>query len=105
MVILQMNKGGWVYILTNQRHTVLYVGVTSDLVVRIQEHRQKLFPRSFTARYNVEKLIYYRSYDRIELAIANEKRLKGCSRKLKESLIEDQNPGWKDLWVIEISKW
>ena len=100
-----MIKGGWVYILTNQRHTVLYIGVTSNLVARIQEHRQKLFPKSFTARYNVEKLIYFKRYDRIELAIADEKRLKGGSRKLKESLITEQNPGWSDLWLIEVGRW
>ena len=100
-----MQKRGWVYILTNQYHTVLYIGVTSNLMVRIQEHRSKHFPNSFTARYNVNKLVYYCLFDTIQDAIAEEKRLKGGSREGKEVLIERQNPDWDDLWVKDVCNW
>ncbi len=62
---LRMQKGGWVYIITNKHHTVLYTGVSSNLVARIQEHKSKVYPSSFTSRYNVDKLIYYCLYDTI----------------------------------------
>lgn len=71
-----MRKGGWVYILTNKNHTVLYTGVTANLIGRILLHRQQEFKSSFTVRYNVEKLVYYYLYDSIEEAIAEEKKLK-----------------------------
>lgn len=76
-----MQKVGWVYILTNKHHNVLYTGVTSNLVVRMQEHRSKIYPGSFTSRYNVDQLVYFLLYDTIEDAIAEEKRIKGGNRK------------------------
>jgi putative endonuclease len=100
-----MQRGGWVYIVTNKQHTVLYTGVTSDLVGRILDHRSKTYAGSFTARYNANKLVYYLLFDSIEEAIAEEKRIKGGSRQKKIILIEGLNPGWKDLWVEEVSKW
>ena len=99
-----MEKGGAVYILTNQTNTTLYIGVTSDLYSRIVEHREKKYPRSFTARYNLNKLVYYEGYHSIEEAIAREKQLKAGARKKKEDLIHSMNPEWKDLFE-EISKW
>lgn len=100
-----MQKGGWVYILTNTHHTVLYTGVTSDLVGRMQEHRSKRYPSSFTARYNVGKLVFYFLYETIEEAIAEEKRIKGGSRAAKIKLIALRNPAWDDLWLKDVCKW
>ena len=92
-----MLSGGWVYILTNRHHTVLYTGVTSNLEARIEQHKQKLYPNSFTARYNVDKLVYFKFYHSIIEAIAEEKRIKGGSRKKKISMITSINPEWKEL--------
>jgi putative endonuclease len=64
-----MVKGGSIYILTNQRHTVLYIGVSSDLVSRMYEHINKIYPNSFTKKYNVNKLIYFELFPGIEEAI------------------------------------
>ncbi len=79
-----MKHGGAVYILTNKNHTTLYVGVTSDLDVWLEEHQSKKYANSFTARYNLDKLVYYESFHRIEEAIFREKQIKGGSRKKKE---------------------
>lgn len=92
-----MHKGGAVYIMTNKNNSVLYVGVTSDLRVRVWEHKNKVHPNSFTAKYNCNKLVYYNSFSSIEEAIAEEKRLKGGGRKQKIDLINSINPEWKDL--------
>ena len=92
-----MLKGGLVYILTNKHHTTLYTGVTSNIVSRLIKHKEKQYPRSFTARYNLFKLVYYRLFDSIVTAIAEEKRIKGGSRKQKIELIESINPTWRDM--------
>jgi putative endonuclease len=99
-----MERGGIVYIITNFTHTVLYTGVTSDLLWRTIEHREKLIHGSFSSRYNLDKLVYYRSYFTIEEAIAEEKRIKGGSRIKKIKLINSFNPEWSDLWDI-IKEW
>jgi putative endonuclease len=99
-----MQKGGAVYILTNSRHTVLYTGVSNDLIRRIYEHKTGLNSNSFTSKYNLTKLVYFESYHSIEEAIAREKQIKGGSRKGKEDLINSINPEWKDLWD-EINNW
>ncbi len=83
--------------MTNQHHTVLYIGVTSDLIGRVYEHKTKAFPNSFTAKYNCNKLVYYNGFMTITEAINEEKRLKGGSRKKKIDLINAMNPEWKDL--------
>jgi Predicted endonuclease containing a URI domain len=90
-------KNGFVYILTNKHHTTLYVGITSALYVRIKKHRDKIYPKSFSARYNLNKLVYYEIFDTIIEAIAREKQLKAGSRKQKVALINRYNPEWKDL--------
>ncbi|MBS1526050.1 MAG: GIY-YIG nuclease family protein [Bacteroidetes bacterium] len=90
-------RGGCVYILTNKRHNVLYVGVTSELLSRIWDHRNKTHPKSFTARYNCFKLVYYQFYPHIKEAIAVEKAIKGGSRDRKIQLVNSMNPGWLDL--------
>ena len=93
-----MQKGGWVYIMTNQWNNVIYVGVTSNLKARIIQHLQKKSPNSFTAKYRICKLVYYKWFPTIEEAIAEEKRIKGGSRLKKNKLVESMNPGWKDLF-------
>ena len=79
-----MKKGGCVYIITNARHTVLYTGVTSDLIDRIYQHKTKHHPGSLSAKYNCDKLVYYESYDTIEGAINAEKQIKAGSRQKKD---------------------
>jgi putative endonuclease len=100
-----MQKGGWVYILTNKHHTVLYTGVTSNLVGRMQEHTSNDYPSSFTARYNTSKLVYYFLYESIGEAILEEKRIKAGSRAAKLKLIRLCNPRWDDLWLTDVCKW
>ncbi len=90
---------GYFYILTNRNNSVLYAGVTSDLKGRIQKHKTKRYPDSFTARYNVDKLVYYETFDTIGEAIKREKQIKAGSRKKKVQLIEGINPGWVELMV------
>ncbi len=85
----------YVYILTNGKRT-LYTGVTSDLMRRVYEHKQKLVD-GFTKRYNITWLAYYEATSDITSAIAREKQLKGWRRSKKEALIESLNPRWKDL--------
>ena len=82
-----MKRRGAVYIMTNKRDGTLYTGVTSDLKKRVREHRESVFPDSFTSKYKCFKLVYYKQFDRIEDAIAEEKRLKGGSRIAKIKLI------------------
>ncbi len=93
-----MPHGGSVYMMGSNNGSTIYTGVTSDLVSRVIEHRDKLYPNSFTAKYNCIKLLYYETSDHIESAIAEEKRIKGSSRRKKELLISNMNPEWKDLW-------
>ena len=88
----------YVYILTNTHKTVLYTGVTNDLVRRVYEHKNHLDKGSFTARYNVEKLVYYEVTSSVEAAIEREKQIKGWNRKHKNKLIESKNPNWEDLY-------
>jgi len=87
----------YAYILSNKRNTTLYIGVTGDLIKRVWEHKKKLV-KGFTQRYNIDKLVYYETYQNIEEAIKREKQLKGGSRKQKEDLIRKVNPEWKDLY-------
>ena len=94
----------YVYILTNKNKTVLYTGVTNDIRRRLKEHREKKNPKSFTARYNVEFLIYYEHFGWIQLAIAREKEIKDLRRELKLDLIKNFNPELQFLnWHFEIS--
>lgn len=93
-----MERGGCVYIMTNVYNTVLYIGVTSDLFSRVTQNRNKLYPKSFTAKYNCYKLVYYCFYSTIVEAIANEKRLKKWNREWKIKLITTENPNWIDLF-------
>jgi putative endonuclease len=92
-----MRHCAWIYILTNKSRTTLYVGVTTDLPTRLWEHKTKRYPKSFTARYNVNLLVYYEGFDGIVEAIEREKYIKGKSRKWKEELINKMNPSSEDL--------
>ncbi len=93
-----MKHGGCVYIITNQYNKVLYTGVTSELRARVWEHKTKFHPKSFTAKFNCNKIVWYVTFPGIEEAIEREKQIKGGSRKDKDALINSINPTWKDLW-------
>lgn len=85
------------YILTNKNNTVLYTGVTNNLVRRVFEHKEKLI-EGFTKKYNCTNLVWYEPHVDSLNAIAREKQIKGGSRKKKEQLINLMNPKWKDLY-------
>lgn len=91
-----MSKFYYVYIMTNKQNKVLYTGVTNNLQRRVYEHKNKI-GNGFTAKYNVNKLVYYQHFENSIDAIASEKRIKAGSRKKKIELIEKMNPGWNDL--------
>ncbi len=86
----------YVYILSNPRRTVLYIGVTNDLVRRVYEHKHALV-EGFTKQYLVRDLVYYEETDDVLSAIAREKELKGWLRARKAELVETMNPEWRDL--------
>jgi len=86
-----------IYIMANQRNGTLYIGVTSDLVKRVWEHKNCI-TKGFTSKYNCKMLVYYEVLERMESAIMREKQLKNFSRTKKLMLIETINPGWKDLY-------
>jgi putative endonuclease len=88
-----------VYILASKRNGALYIGVTSDLVKRIWEHKNNIV-KGFTKRYNDHRLVWYELHDSMEAAITREKRLKDWKRKWKLELIESRNPEWEDLYSI-----
>ena len=86
----------FVYILTNQDNNVLYTGVTTDLILRINQHRNKTFG-GFSARYNLTKLVYFEEWPDINSAIQREKAIKRLPRRRKILLIERMNPMWREL--------
>jgi len=90
-------KAGYVYIMTNKSNQVLYTGVTSDLIKRIFQHRNKMI-KGFTEKYKLIKLIYYEVSDDIRVAIEREKQIKGGSRAKKIALVDRMNPEWRDLY-------
>ena len=92
-----MNKEPAVYILASKRNGTLYIGVTSDLVKRIWEHKTNMI-EGFTKRYAVHLLVWYELHESMESAIEREKRLKEWKRKWKLGLIEGANPNWQDLY-------
>jgi putative endonuclease len=87
----------YVYLLASKPYGTLYVGVTSDLVKRVFEHKSKAVP-GFTARYDVGTLVWFEAHDSIEAAIRREKQIKEWKREWKFSLIERANPRWTDLY-------
>jgi putative endonuclease len=88
--------GGFVYIMTNRRNGILYVGVTSNLPSRAYQHREGVVD-GFTKRYGLKQLVYYESFDDIRLAIQREKTMKHWPRAWKVRLIHEMNPQWNDL--------
>jgi putative endonuclease len=92
-----MEKIGYTYIITNKKYGTLYIGVTSNLVKRIYEHKQKVVS-GFSKQYNLNKLIYFETHNSIEDAIKREKQLKNWQRQWKIDLIEKENPNWNDLY-------
>jgi putative endonuclease len=91
---------GFVYIMTNNYNSVLYTGVTSDLKERVKQHKTKKHHNSFSARYNLYKLVYYEELETIGEAIIREKQIKAGRRIKKIDLITSINPEWKDLSLI-----
>jgi len=87
----------YVYLLTNKTNTVLYTGVTNNLLKRVFEHRKE-YVDGFTKRYNLKKLVYYESHQDINTAIRREKEIKGWVRKKKNVLISEKNASWIDLY-------
>ena len=86
-----------VYIITNDRNTTLYIGVTSNLIQRIYQHKAKLV-EGFTAKYNLHKLVHFEQFEDMDDAISREKRLKRWNRDWKNQLIDERNPRWIDLY-------
>jgi len=89
--------GGFVYMMTNRRNGILYVGVTSNLPVRAYQHREGLVD-GFTKQYGLRSLVYYEAFDDIRLAIQREKNIKHWLRAWKVRLIHAMNPEWNDLY-------
>ena len=92
-----MHTESYVYLLANKHNNVLYTGVTSDLIRRVYEHKNKLV-KGFTQKYNVDRLVYYEACANIVVAIEREKQIKAWSRKKKDDLINALNPEWDDLY-------
>ena len=92
-----MIKAYWVYLMMNKMRTVIYTGVTNNLIRRPFEHKNKI-NKGFTQKYNVNRLVYFEDYNDINQAIAREKQIKGWSRAKKIKLIESMNPYFKDLF-------
>ena len=89
----------YVYILASKRNGTLYVGVTSNLVKRVYEHKNDLI-EGFTEKYGVHRLVYYEQSEDVKSAIEREKRLKAWKRQWKLRLIEEMNPEWNDLYDL-----
>jgi len=94
---MQMAKSFFVYIMTNKNNSVLYTGVTNNLVRRVYEHKEKII-EGFTKKYNCSKLVWYETFKDSYNAIAKEKQIKAGSRRKKLELINKMNPEWKDLY-------
>ena len=88
----------YVYMMASATNVTVYIGVTRDLARRVYEHKRHLDPNSFTAKYDVHKLVYYEQTTDVRAALEREKQLKGWRRSKKNGLIEKANPEWKDLY-------
>ena len=89
----------YVYILSNETDVAIYTGVTNNLLRRVYEHKHKLDPNSFTAKYNIHKLVYFEETTDIKAAIEREKQIKSWNRRRKNRLVESMNPKWEDLYA------
>ena len=88
----------YVYILSNCTNTTIYTGVTNNLIRRVFAHRQNTDPKSFTAKYDVHKLVYYEYTGDVRVALEREKQIKSWSRAKKNKLVNARNPKWEDLY-------
>ena len=96
-----------VYIMTNKPDGVIYIGSTDNIIERVKEHKLKIYPKSFTARYNCDKLVYVEEYDNGQEASVREKQMKKWKREWKLKLINSQNPSWMDIsmnWNFNLNK-
>ncbi len=94
-----------VYFMSNKNNTVIYIGVTSNLLKRVFQHKSKAY-KGFTSKYNCNKLVYFEEFTNIKEAIEREKQLKAGNRARKEKLINSKNPNWDDLsdgWVFSFN--
>jgi len=94
---MNKEKKYYVYILASKKNGTLYIGITSNLIKRIYEHKNNLF-EGFTKKHSVHNLVYYEQYNDVNTAIAREKQMKKWARIWKIRLIEENNPGWRDLY-------
>lgn len=94
-----MRKSYFLYILTNFKNTIFYIGVTNNLKIRIYEHKNKLV-EGFTQKYNVWKLVYFEEYNNIHEAITREKQLKNWHKQWKINLIQKSNPPFKEISAL-----
>ena len=92
-----MSKNYYVYLMSNKTNSVIYAGVTNDLLRRVYEHKSKV-NKGFTQKYNVTKLVYYEIFSSIVCAISREKQIKAGSRQKKVNLINSFNKDWEDLY-------
>ncbi|WP_282043585.1 GIY-YIG nuclease family protein [Winogradskyella flava] len=90
-------KHWYVYIMANKPNGVIYIGVTNSIEERLKEHKSKLYPKAFTARYNCNKLVYFEEFENGEVASIREVQCKRWKRDWKIKLIEEMNPSWSDL--------
>ena len=100
-------KFWYVYIMSNKPKGVVYIGVTNDIDERVKEHKMKVFPKSFTAKYNCDKLIYFEEFEKRDEAEKRERQFKKWKRAWKIKLIEEMNPSWVDLslnWNLNYNK-
>jgi len=96
-----------VYIMTNRPDGVIYIGVTNNIEERVKEHKLKVYPKSFTAKYNCDKLIYFEEFENGGEAEKREKQFQKWKRDWKIELIEEMNPSWSDLtinWNLDFNK-
>ncbi len=94
---MQQFRQYFIYILASKKNGTLYIGVTNSIERRIEEHKNKLDPNCFTAKYDVNILVYFETFQYIDDAIKREKQLKKWNRQWKINLIEEENKDWKDL--------
>jgi len=100
-----MNRAAFTYIMSNKSHRI-YVGATSNLIDRVRQHKQKVYPSASTARYNFDRLVWYQSWPTFEEAEEREQSIKLWSRARKVALIQTENPNWLDLsnrWLDALS--
>ncbi len=96
-------KKSYIYFMTNKNNTVIYIGVSGNLLKRVYQHKTKAY-KGFTSKYNCDKLVYFEEFEDINQAIVRGKQLKAGNRKRKEELIQQENPNWEDLfdgWIFQ----